>query len=59
MLAVCSIGVGRAGMRILVVEDDADLRCLLARALRAEGYAVDTAVDGEDGLLKTGMACRF
>lgn len=41
-------------MRILVVEDDADLRCLLARALRAEGYAVDTAVDGEDGLLKTG-----
>jgi two-component system OmpR family response regulator len=41
-------------MRILVVEDDADLRCLLARALRAEGYAVDTAEDGEDGLVKAG-----
>lgn len=43
-----------AFMRILVVEDDADLRCLLARALRAEGYAVDTAEDGEDGLVKAG-----
>ena len=41
-------------MRILVVEDDADLRCLLARALRAEGYAVDTAEDGEDGLVNAG-----
>ena len=41
-------------MRILVVEVVADLRCLLARALRAEGYAVDTAEDGEDGLVKAG-----
>jgi two-component system, OmpR family, response regulator len=39
-------------MRILVVEDEPDLRSALARALRDEGYAVDTAADGEEGLYK-------
>src|SRR5689334_10536259 len=37
-------------MRILVVEDESDLLEALARALRDEGYAVDTAANGEDGL---------
>ena len=37
-------------MRILVVEDELDLQRALARALRDEGYAVDTAANGEDGL---------
>ncbi|MFO1487998.1 MAG: response regulator transcription factor [Verrucomicrobiota bacterium] len=37
-------------MRILVVEDEPDLLASLARALREEGYAVDTANDGEAGL---------
>ncbi|HXT12905.1 MAG TPA: response regulator transcription factor [Candidatus Angelobacter sp.] len=37
-------------MRILVVEDEADLLRSVAKALREEGYAVDTAVDGEEGL---------
>lgn len=37
-------------MRILVVEDEPDLLQGLARALRDEGYAVDTADNGEDGL---------
>lgn len=37
-------------MRILVVEDEPDLLASLARALREEGYAVDTAANGEDGL---------
>ena len=37
-------------MRILVVEDELDLQRGLARALRDEGYAVDTADDGESGL---------
>jgi len=37
-------------MRILVVEDEPDLLRSLARALREEGYAVDTAENGEDGL---------
>src|ERR1043165_5570890 len=37
-------------MRILIVEDEPDLRSGLARALRDEGYAVDTADNGADGL---------
>ena len=39
-------------MRLLVVEDEADLRAGLEQALREEGYAVDGAADGEDGLYK-------
>jgi DNA-binding response OmpR family regulator len=31
--------------RILLIEDDADLRGLLGHVLRASGYAVDTAAD--------------
>lgn len=37
-------------MRILIVEDEPDLLRSLAKALREEGYAVDTAADGENGL---------
>src|SRR6202142_1274746 len=37
-------------MRILVVEDEPDLLASLAQALREEGYAVDTADNGDDGL---------
>jgi two-component system, OmpR family, response regulator len=37
-------------VRLLVIEDEPDLLSGLARALRKEGYAVDTAADGEDGL---------
>src|SRR4051794_36778338 len=37
-------------MRLLVVEDEPDLLASLAKALREEGYAVDTAADGESGL---------
>ena len=36
-------------MRILVVEDDADLSRQLKTALMEAGYAVDTAPDGEEG----------
>jgi two-component system OmpR family response regulator len=39
-------------MRILVVEDEPDLRRVLVQALREEGYAVDDAAEGEDGLHK-------
>src|SRR5262245_24888056 len=39
-------------MRILIVEDEPDLLRGLAKALREEGYAVDTALDGEEGLFK-------
>ncbi|MBP2314499.1 response regulator transcription factor [Azospirillum soli] len=36
-------------MRLLVVEDDADLARQLTERLSAEGYAVDRAGDGEEG----------
>ena len=39
-------------MRILVVEDDPFLSAYLAKTLRDDGYAVDTAEEGEDGLFK-------
>jgi len=39
-------------MRILIVEDEPDLLRSLAQAVREEGYAVDTANDGEDGWFK-------
>jgi len=39
-------------MRILVVEDEADLRHGLEQALREEGYAVDSAEDGEEAIYK-------
>lgn len=39
-------------MRILVVEDEPRLLRNLAKALREEGYAVDTAEAGDEGLYK-------
>lgn len=39
-------------MRLLLVEDEGDLLASLAQALREQGYAVDTAEDGEEGLYK-------
>ncbi len=36
-------------MRILLVEDDASLRSIVAQRLRAECFAVDIAADGEEG----------
>lgn len=39
-------------MRLLVIEDQADLRGLLFAMLEDEGYAVDVAADGLDGLAK-------
>ena len=37
-------------MRLLIVEDEADLRQQLLERLTQEGYAVDVAVDGQEGL---------
>ena len=37
-------------MRLLLIEDDDALRLGLARQLQAEGYRVDLAADGEEGL---------
>jgi two-component system, OmpR family, response regulator len=39
-------------VRLLIVEDEYDLLWALEKTFREEGYAVDTASDGEDGLFK-------
>src|SRR6476659_3370307 len=39
-------------MRVLVVEDEPELLAVLSQALREEGYAVDEAATGTDGLFK-------
>ena len=39
-------------MRLLLIEDDAVLRLGLARRLEADGYRVDQAADGVDGLFQ-------
>jgi two-component system OmpR family response regulator len=39
-------------MRLLVVEDDLELLSVLTQSLREQGYAVDTAADGREGLFK-------
>jgi CheY-like chemotaxis protein len=38
--------------RILIVEDDVGIRESMRELLEMEGYSVDTAVDGADGLRK-------
>jgi DNA-binding response OmpR family regulator len=39
-----------AGMKLLVVEDDRKIATAVKRGLEAEGYTVDVAFDGTDGL---------
>jgi two-component system, OmpR family, response regulator len=39
-------------MRVLAIEDEPDLLGSLLKALREDGYAVDGAPDGEEGLYK-------
>ena len=39
-------------MKLLLIEDEADLRATLADSLREQGYAVDTSADGEEGLYR-------
>src|SRR5438552_2364871 len=49
-LRVISFMVVRAGMRILVIEDEPRILGFLARGLEAEGFAVDAARNGGEGL---------
>jgi DNA-binding response OmpR family regulator len=41
-------------VRILVVDDDSSLMRALKRGLEAEGFAVDVALDGQEGLWRAG-----
>lgn len=43
-------------MRILLVEDDSRTAAFIIKGLRQEGFAVDHAADGEDGLHRAGGA---
>jgi CheY-like chemotaxis protein len=43
--------------RILVVDDDTDVREVIATALAGCGFVVETAVDGQDALLR--LPARF
>jgi len=45
-------------MRVLVIEDEESLRLQLAARLKREGYAVDEAADGEEGVY-LGSECSF
>ena len=42
-------------MRVLVVEDEPDLRIAIVQALTEEGFAVDQAADGQEGLHKASV----
>lgn len=44
--------MNQSSKRILVVEDEASVRGLIDRILRREGYAIETASDGQEGLEK-------
>jgi len=37
-------------MRLLLVEDDLKIASFIAKGMKAEGYAVDHAQDGQEGL---------
>lgn len=49
-MAVVPVTVGQGPKRVLVVEDEESYRMALEIGLRAEGFEVETAVDGPDGL---------
>ncbi len=52
---VKSIAGGETKLRILLVEDEPDAARMLAKGLREQTYAVDTAADGEAGLYQAGI----
>jgi two-component system OmpR family response regulator len=52
MFATSALTFESALMRLLIVEDEEDLRRSLEKAMREEGYAVDSAADGDEGFYK-------
>ncbi len=46
------VDLARESRRLLVVDDEPEIRALLERALSARGYEVETAPDGEEALAR-------
>jgi len=44
------LGTKATNTRVLVIDDDDDLRALVVRVVQQAGYAVDSASDGQAGL---------
>ncbi len=51
---VAEVASARAPRRILVVDDEPEIRLLAERALASRGYVVETASDGEEALARIG-----
>ena len=47
----------QTGVTVLLAEDDPDLSDLVCHVLRAEGYRVEVAADGEEALARFGECC--
>jgi two-component system, NtrC family, response regulator AtoC len=45
-----------SGPEVLIIDDEENMRHMLASMLRRDGYAVRTAGDGEEGLLQLGQS---
>ena len=45
--------------RVLLVEDDAEVRETVSSALRAAGFAIDTAADAQEALARLGRGARY
>ena len=58
MEALAGPGKGKNMSRLLVVDDEENIRRLLRRVLEAEGYAVDVACTGGEAL-RMASACRY
>jgi len=43
--------MSKAGKRVLIVDDDADMRLSLKLALEMAGYAIEVAADGREALV--------
>ena len=51
---VATVSAGGDPRKILVVDDEPEIRALVERALTAKGFQVETAADGAEGLDKIG-----
>ena len=53
---VATVSSGGGPKRVLVVDDEPEIRLLVERTLTAKGFQVETATDGEEGLKKIGAS---